>query len=101
MDQFELIARDGGYALRGRLGFETVSALWDRRASLLANGSALVLDLAELEQADSAGLACLLNLHGEFLKAGKRLSLAHVPAQLRDIARVSGIEAILPLEHDT
>ncbi|MBI2381557.1 MAG: STAS domain-containing protein [Gammaproteobacteria bacterium] len=93
---FQLEARTGGFLLRGRLDFDSAPLLWQERERLLAQGDSLDLDLSELEQANSAGLACLLNLHGAFLHAGKRLVLSQVPGQLRDMARVSGVDDILP-----
>lgn len=98
MNGFELKACAGGFLVTGRLDFDSAPLLWQERARLLAEAGSgsLDLDLSELEQADSAGLACLLNLHGEFRRAGKRLWLRQVPGQLRDMARVSGVDDILP-----
>lgn len=94
---FEVTHEAGRIVLRGQLGFSSVPEFWAQRASLMHDAEELVLDLAELTQSDSSGLACLLNLQGELAKAGRRLKLLNVPAQLLNLARVSGVEAILPL----
>lgn len=95
---FELSREDGVYRLRGRLGAEAATGLWERRAELLKGSGTLILDLGELKQCDSAGLALLVNLLGETRRLTRELRLVRVPAQLLDLARVSGVDEILPLD---
>ncbi|MCC5856791.1 MAG: STAS domain-containing protein [Ectothiorhodospiraceae bacterium] len=87
----------GRHALRGDLSVETARMFWEQGHRLLG-GTGLVLDLAGVERADSAGLAALVALTREARAGGIRLSFVNIPAQLRNLASVSGVEALLPLE---
>lgn len=97
MSEFELVKDGEHHRLRGRLSFASAADLWARRAEVLNGSGPVVLDLSELQQSDSAGLACLVNLHGEALRQHRELRLIQVPAQLMDMARVSGVDGILLL----
>lgn len=85
-------------SVNGELNFSTVPALLERGAALLAGhaGAAVRLDLGGVTRADSAGLALLI----EWLRVARRnrasIEIRNMPAQLRAIARVSGLDAILP-----
>ncbi|MBK9132386.1 MAG: STAS domain-containing protein [Gammaproteobacteria bacterium] len=84
-------------SVNGELNFSTVPALLERGAALLAGRAGAVrLDLGGVTRADSAGLALLI----EWLRVARRnrasIEIRNMPAQLRAIARVSGLDAILP-----
>ncbi len=84
-------------SVHGELNFSTVPALLERGAALLAGGEGPVrLDLGGVTRADSAGLALLI----EWLRIARRrradLEIRNMPEQLRAIARVSGLDGILP-----
>lgn len=61
----------------------------------LRAGDCLQLDLAGVRNCDSAGLACVLAVLAEARRRGQAVGLQHVPAGLRTLARVSGVEALL------
>lgn len=84
-------------SVNGELNFSTVPALLERGSALLAGrAGAIRLDLGGVTRADSAGLALLI----EWLRVARRnhasIEIRNMPAQLRAIARVSGLDAILP-----
>ncbi|MGE0371222.1 MAG: lipid asymmetry maintenance protein MlaB [Gammaproteobacteria bacterium] len=84
-------------SVSGELNFATVPALLERGAALLAAGGGRIrLDLGGVTRADSAGLALLI----EWLRLARSrrasLEIVNMPAQLRAIARVSGLDGILP-----
>jgi phospholipid transport system transporter-binding protein len=95
-------ARSGAYLVDGELSFATVPDLLERGRAVFAGGSSgpLELNLGGVTRVDSAGLALLI----EWLKVARRarrsIVYVNVPEQMMAMARVSGLEGVLPLEHD-
>lgn len=56
----------------------------------------VVVDAAALQRFDSSALAVLLELRRASKAQGKSLAIQGLPAQLRDLAVVYGIEEMLP-----
>lgn len=86
----------GRWLLTGELEFATVPGLLAGPGRNLG-ASASEVDLAGVTRADSAGLALLVAWTRASARAGHAIRFIHVPAQLLSIARVSGLEEILPL----
>lgn len=86
----------GRFQVQGELTFASVAALMEQAAELFS-ASDCVLDLAAVERADSAGLALLIHWLRQARRQGCELRLLHVPEQMLAMARVSGLEPILPL----
>lgn len=83
--------------VRGPLTFDTAAAAWraGQRALDACDASAVDIDCAGIERADSAGLAVLI----EWLAWGQRrdraVRLQGLPATLIDIARISELEDLI------
>ena len=88
---------DGNWLLEGELGVASVPALLAHAESALDGSGDIEVDLKGVSRADSAGLALLVELMRESSGNGRRIVFNHVPAQLLSIARVCGLEKILPL----
>lgn len=89
----------GRWRLSGTLDFTTVSRLAAEGQALLAGaaGQAVVeVDLSAVEQANSAGLALLLEWIEMARARGVRLSYAHLPTSLQRIAAFSNLQDLLP-----
>ena len=87
------------FSVEGELNMVTVPALLQAMASQFpATGNEAHIDLAGVTRSDSAGLALLV----EWLRLAKtrniRLHFHNLPSQLRDIARVSDLLTLLPLD---
>ena len=96
-----LIERSGPGVLhvRSDLTFASVtSVLVHSRPLLNADGGRLVIDLADVTRADSAGLALLLEWLRMTRAKGAEILFRHVPEQLMAIARASDLERLIPLE---
>jgi phospholipid transport system transporter-binding protein len=87
----------GAFAVRGAMTFATAARL--HAAGLAALGASgeprLVLDCAGVGNADSAGLAVLVDWLAWARATGKALQLNNVPAKLLDIARISELDELL------
>ena len=83
-------------ALAGELSFETAPDLLDSQRDLFNRRDQLIIDCKAVTRSDSAGLALLV----EWLRQAKRyhcqLMFRNLPGQILDIARVSGVEELLP-----
>ena len=64
-------------------------------AALRAAAGALVIDCGALGQADSAGLAVLLDWLAEARRAQRQLRFEHLPQELLRLARISAVDAML------
>lgn len=87
----------GEVAVSGALEFATVTALLAPLESLLPDSGVLRVDLAGVMHADSAGLALLVHWQRLARQRGLELEFLDVPAQLMDMACLSGLDTILPL----
>ena len=83
------------FSLQGDLSFETVAQWWPQLQSQI-NGEALSLDLNQVARADSAGLALLVSAMASANERKTSLQLQGAPAQLRQLAKVSGVDHLLP-----
>ena len=82
-------------ALSGVLTFATAAHAFAEGSRALRAGAQTRLDLAGLDRADSAGLACVLGLAAIASRAGRRLGVVHWPEGLRALAAVCDVERFL------
>ncbi len=64
--------------------------------NLRAEAPQVVVDAASLQHFDSSALAVLLELRRECARLGKRFAVQAMPQRLSDLARLYGIEGLLP-----
>ena len=87
---------EGQLALLGELTFETVPGLSKDLALMFRQCPRLCVDLSDLERVDSAGLALLIEWTRLTRVSGHSLEFINIPQQLLTIARVSGLDQMLP-----
>lgn len=94
-------AGEGRFLLSGTLSFATVPAVWRESAGLFAaDPPVLRIDLRGVERSDSAGLALLVEWMREARRHDREIRFVNIPAQMLAIARVSGLDQILPLARE-
>lgn len=87
------------YKVTGELNFSTAPELYAEAAWIVASDSSkLTVNLSGVTRADSAGLSLLLSWMRRAQANKRQLSFTHVPNQLLNIARVSGVADLLDLE---
>jgi len=94
-------ADNGRLAITGDLSFATVPRLWNRWRSLADGRQALDIDLRAVQRSDSAGLALLIDGLRRAHQTGQSVRFFNIPEQMLAIARVSGLEEMLPLHQDS
>jgi phospholipid transport system transporter-binding protein len=90
--------QSGWFCLRGELTFDTVAQLLASSQALLAASPALTIDLAGVQRSDSAGLALLIEWTRSAAARRQAIAFTNIPAQMRALARVSGLDGVLPFE---
>ena len=90
------VERDGRYQVSGPLTFDTVLDLLSMSADWGARRDPLVVDLAGVGRADSAGLALLIEWLRAARAAGRPLTFVHVPRKLQTLIEVSDLAGVIP-----
>jgi len=89
---------EGRYRLTGQLTFDTVPAVLDDSEDLFENSvSSLEMDLQDVDRADSAGLALLM----EWTRLARARSIdirfVNIPEQMAAVARLTHLDSILAI----
>lgn len=87
-----------GWQLIGDLNFSSAPLLLSQGRNLLKFCCDLSIDMAGVDHADSAGLALLLEWMDMSRANGGSIHFRNVPDSLLNIARVSNVHGLLPLE---
>lgn len=91
-----LESRGGGhYAVHGGLVLETVVGLLAASEREFAREPAVEVDLAAVTDADSAGLALLLEWLRQSRGAGRQIAYRGIPERLSAMARIGGVHELL------
>ena len=83
----------------GALTFETVPDLYQNSSSWFEGAGELILDLAQVERTDSAGLALLIEWLRRAQVENRTLRFANIPAQVQTLIRINGLQDAL-LNHN-
>lgn len=87
----------GTIEVSGTLEFGLVADLLKSSQRFFSGEGDLVFNLSGVNKTDSAGLALLVEWVVMAKKSGQALSFQDIPKQMLDIARVSGLDEILPI----
>lgn len=88
--------------LEGDLNQHTVAALRIQYSTLIKSAESQVsIDLAKVERSTSVGLSLLLCYIRKAKKLNKTVVFVNIPDSLFEMARVSGLDDVLPLGRDS
>lgn len=89
---------ENGFLINGELSFASVPQLLkEGERKLLAAGRSVTVDLRGVSRTDSAGLALLVEWTRRMRRGGHEVSFINIPQQMMALARLSGLEQVLPL----
>ncbi len=91
---------NGRLEIHGDLSFDSVRALWDDCRAQISAGAEVEIDLQWVERSDSAGLALMVECLRHARQTGHSIRFFNIPAQMLSMARVSGLDQVLPLHRD-
>ena len=89
------VERDGHYHVTGPLVFDTVLEMLPMSAGWRVGTGPIVVDLAGVDRADSAGLALLIEWLRAADAARRPLNYANVPPALRTLIDVSDLGGVI------
>ena len=90
----------GKYSIAGELNNQTVPVVSVELGKLISTteGKSISLDLALVSRSDSAGVALLVEVMQLARSSDVSVVFLHLPQQMKDIAGISGLLDILPLQ---
>lgn len=91
----ELSMHGGNISISGVLNFDTVPVLMKKAEQLLANQNEISVDLANVTDSNSAGLALLLEMVRITKLQKKSINFENLPEQICIVATAYGIESEL------
>jgi len=84
---------------QGAICFTGATQALNSGLALIGSGENTTIDLANVTEADSAGLAVLVEWLARARKLGTVLHYANIPAQILAIARISDLDELLTDGH--
>jgi phospholipid transport system transporter-binding protein len=86
---------NGRFKIYGALNAETVTDLLKRSTSAFKDATSLEIDLAEVPEGDSAGLALLIEWLRRARQRNQQIHFKNLPQQIAALARISEVEGLL------
>ena len=83
--------------VKGPLKQDSVTGAFEQCLSFLAAKDPVKIDLIGVTQCDSSSLAFLTALMRESKKRDVQITFLHIPKQMLDLGKVSGINELLPI----
>ena len=82
----------------GALTRATITRTFDKQFRPLVNGKSMTIDLAKVNQIDTAGLAWILLLIELAATKACEITLINLPDDLIKLAKLSAVDTLLPIE---
>ena len=83
--------------VEGEMTIETVPAMVQALATHLKKGGVQNVDLSEVSEVDSSAVALLLEWQRQAGAGGSSLCWLNVPSSLENLAKLYGVQELLPL----
>lgn len=98
-NDIEVTFLDNELLIKGPLTQDTVTKALFTSQPLIPKGKSFVLNLSGVNACDSASLAYVTAMMRLSLAKKTTIQLSHVPKEMLDLATVSGINSLLPLQN--
>ncbi|MCU7918014.1 MAG: STAS domain-containing protein [Candidatus Thiodiazotropha sp. (ex Epidulcina cf. delphinae)] len=91
------VERDGAFHfhVQGGMTFDSVKGLLQQSADLFSSVQALEIDLTQVDRADSAGLALILEWKAQAVARNANVVFTGMPDSIIAIARLCQVESLL------
>jgi phospholipid transport system transporter-binding protein len=86
---------EGRLEASGALGYESAGKALPAGLALILPGQPCTIDLSRVTEADSAGLAVLVEWLATARNRGAQIRYKCIPAQILAVARISDLESLL------
>lgn len=99
-DSFAIeVVAPGRLQARGEMSFATAGAALQAGLALIPRGEERTVDLSQVTEADSAGLAVLVEWLATARVRSARIHYQGIPAQILAVARISDLDELLTDGH--
>ncbi len=85
----------GRFAVRGDLTFESATAILTQSMRLFADCERISVDMSDIREADSAGLALLLEWVSWARHVDRKITFENIPQQILAIAQISEVTGLI------
>ena len=85
----------GRFAIHGDLTFESATSVLEQSRTLFAENESILVDMTGVEDADSAGLALLIEWLSWASKAAREITYENVPEEITAIAEISEVSNLI------
>lgn len=96
MTKINIVTSDDTVFIEGALVRAALSKVFLDKASTFLNKTHIIVDLSKVDKVDTAGLAWLLFLIEQARKNSFSLQFSHLPSELLNLAKLSGVDLFLP-----
>jgi phospholipid transport system transporter-binding protein len=86
---------EGRLEASGALGYESAGQALPAGLALISRGQPCTIDLSRVIEADSAGLAVLVEWLATARNRGAQIRYEGIPAQILAVARISDLDSLL------
>ena len=87
----------GHWTVSGDFGLETAAGVLSAGAAAFADAPRAEVDLSGVTDADSAGLAVLIEWVRAACASGRSIEFRSLPPRLAELARIGGVADLLPV----
>ncbi len=94
-EPIRITTEPGRASLAGALDFNNAPQALTDVGDIISRESALIVDLADITEANSAGLALLLEWTGMAKRNGHQLELINIPSSLQQLADVCQVDSLI------
>jgi len=87
----------GRVEVLGALGFAEVAEVLKNSKEFFNGKEGLIFNLKGVDKADSSGLSLVVEWMAMAKGSGQTIAFQDIPEQMLEIARLSGLDAVLPI----
>jgi phospholipid transport system transporter-binding protein len=91
--------KDETIKINGELYFDNLVAVYKKAVDIINTLQKITIDLSGLKSLDSSSLVFLTSVIRVTKQQGKKITFINMPKNLRDLARVSGVDVVFPLDN--
>jgi len=95
MNKLDIVLSEGLAELVGPLNRQTIASLPKKAHQKITHNKTMIIDLKQVTDVDTAGLAWLLFLIEAAIKESCQLTFAHLPEDLLKLAKLSAVDDFL------
>jgi phospholipid transport system transporter-binding protein len=89
--------KNGQWKVIGELSFDNVPKIYKIGYDIISENKEVIFDLQDIVAIDNSGLALLTAWTRYAKQLGKSIYFVNLPSKLLDMAKLSGLENILPI----